>query len=282
MIISASYRTDIPAFHSRWFANRLAAGHAMVRNPYGGRDYRVDLTADAADGFVFWTRNARPFLDVLADLSRQDRPFYLQYTVTNYPDRLEWAVPPVDQALSVIRDLVERFGPRAVVWRYDPVVLSTDTPAPWHRSNVEQLAGQLAGLVDECVFSAMHPYRKSLRNMQRHDAPELVAGADELLPDLARIVAGHGMLPTLCSQPEFLTPPLQPAACIDTGRLSDMAGHPVIARQKGNRPGCACAESRDIGRYDTCAHGCLYCYAVADPLTAQRNVAAADPATQGL
>jgi hypothetical protein len=85
MIISASYRSDIPAFHADWFARRLAAGFCQVRNPYGGKPYRVDLSVDAVDGFVFWTRNPRPFLPVLDGLAAAGRRFVLQVTVTGYP-----------------------------------------------------------------------------------------------------------------------------------------------------------------------------------------------------
>lgn len=282
MIVSASYRTDIPAFHSQWFAERLAAGYAMVRNPYGSKDYRVDLSPEATSGFVFWTRNARPFLPQLDHLAETGRPFYLQYTVTNYPDTLEWSVPPAAHGIEVIRHLSRQFGPRAVIWRYDPIVLTEQTDRTWHRQNLTMLAGQLAGLVDECVFSVMHPYQKTRRNFSWYNAPELIDGAEQLLPELAEIIAGRGMQPTLCSQPDFLQPPMAPAACVDADRLSDVAGHPVTARKKGNRPGCACAESRDIGRYDTCAHGCLYCYAVRDPLAAREAVAAADPQSEKL
>ncbi len=34
MIIHASMRTDIPAFYSEWFTNRIREGYVRVRNPY--------------------------------------------------------------------------------------------------------------------------------------------------------------------------------------------------------------------------------------------------------
>ena len=91
MIVSASYRTDIPALYGRWFAQRLAEGWAEAANPYGGPAARIDLAA--AEGFVFWTRNAAPFLPMLDRLARGRRPFVVQYTLTGYPRVLEAAVP---------------------------------------------------------------------------------------------------------------------------------------------------------------------------------------------
>ena len=82
---------------------------------------------------------------------------------------------------------------------------------------------------------------------------------------------------TLCTEPELASVAAQPARCIDAERLSDIAGRAILAREKGNRPGCLCAESRDIGAYDTCAQGCVYCYAVESHDRAARRIKAQDP-----
>ncbi len=91
MIISASYKTDIPAFYGDWFRRRLVDGYCRMINPYGRQHYRVPLTADAVDGFVFWTRNVGPFVDTLESI--HDRfPFIVQFTITGYPRALERSV----------------------------------------------------------------------------------------------------------------------------------------------------------------------------------------------
>ncbi|MGH6953712.1 MAG: DUF1848 family protein, partial [Alphaproteobacteria bacterium] len=84
MIVSASYRTDIPAFYGPWFMRRLAAGHCRIVNPYGGPAQTVPLSADLVDGFVFWTKNLGPFLAHLPEVRRRGFPFVVQYTVNNY------------------------------------------------------------------------------------------------------------------------------------------------------------------------------------------------------
>lgn len=268
MIISASYRSDIPAFHGPWFQARLKAGHVDVPNPYGSKPYRVSLRPEDVDGFSFWTRNTRPFREGLA-AARAVAPFMVSYTVTGYPVVLERGVPPVAHAVREIAWLAAEHGPRTVVWRYDPVLWTDLTPPAFHRDNFRQLADMIAPHVDEVTFSAATLYAKSTRNLKRMAQDVAVSDPSDaekraLLGELAEIAVGHGLKPTLCSQPHLLGGPLEPAACIDVARLSDIAGHPLTARQKGNRPGCACAESRDIGRYDSCAHGCAYCYAVRD------------------
>ncbi|WP_448191790.1 DUF1848 domain-containing protein [Azospirillum sp. sgz301742] len=285
MIVSASYRTDIPAFYGRWFLNRLAAGYARVVNPYGGPPGRVDLTPAAVDGFVFWTRNLAPFRDALDVVDARRTPFVAQVTVTAYPRALERSVIAWEDAAAQMRAVRDRWGPRAVVWRYDPIVVTTLTPPAWHRETFARLAGALRGVTDEVTTSFMQPYRKTARNLDVAARAAAFSWHDPdaeekrtLLADLLRIAAGHGMALTICTQPDLTdVPGVTAARCVDAARLSDVAGAAVMAKQKGNRPGCLCAESRDIGAYDTCPHGCVYCYAVSSRTTARTRFQAHDP-----
>lgn len=282
MIVSASYRTDIPAFYGDWFAERRAAGFCTVKNPYGGAPTRVALRGSGVDGFVFWTRNARPFLPVLETLAGEGVPFVVQYTVTDYPALLETGVPAAAQAVACVREIAKRFGPEAVVWRYDPIVVTSATPLESHRDRFAQLADALAGSCTEAVVSFADFYRKTVRNL-RVNAPALTwrdpdASEKAALTSVLRDTAhARQMILTRCTEPDIEVPDVAAAQCIDAARLSRIAGHEIVARNKGNRPGCACAESRDIGAYDTCAHGCLYCYAVRDHTRARAAPAAHDP-----
>ncbi len=283
MIVSASYRTDIPAFYGAWFANRFRAGFARVRNPYGGNPYTVPLR-EGVDGFVFWTRNARPFLPVLREVRDSGLPFVVQYTVTAYPRALETSVAPAADAVATIRELAEAFGPRAVVWRYDPIVATSLTTADWHVATVARLAAALEGAVNECCASFATIYRKTARNMDVAARAHRFAWKDPaeerkrlLLARLQDKAAAHGMTLTLCSQPDLLVDGVAAARCVDAARLSDIAGRQIATRTKGNRPGCFCAESRDLGDYDTCPHGCVYCYAVGSRAAAKRRHRLHDP-----
>ncbi|WP_114861914.1 DUF1848 domain-containing protein [Azospirillum brasilense] len=286
MIVSASYKTDIPAFYGRWFLNRLEAGYCRMVNPYGGQTHRIGLSRAEVDGFVFWTKNLGPFLPALGEVSGRGFPFVVQYSVTGLPGALERSVPDAERAVEHMARLRDRWGPRAAVWRYDPIVTADATPLSWHRETFAWLAGRMRGLTDEVVVSFLQPYRKTARNLDAAGVPWRDPDADEkraLLAELAGIAADHGMALTLCTQPELAgVPGTAPARCVDAQRLSDVAGQAIGARTKGNRPGCLCAESRDIGDYDTCPHGCVYCYAVANRATAQRRFAAHDPAGEFL
>jgi hypothetical protein len=270
MIVSASYRTDIPAFHSRWLLERLAAGYAEVRNPYGGAPYRVSLAKGEVSGFVLWTRNLKPLLPHLPEIAAR-APFTVQFTATGYPRALEPGVIAEAAAVAQLRAVRRHWGPRAAVWRYDPIVVTSLTPLDSHRERFAGIAAALRGMVDEVVVSFADLYRKTARNLRaaakqhgftwRDPEPEEKRA---LLEALTAIAGENGMRLTLCTEPALATDGIEPAHCIDAERLSDVAGRPILAREKGNRPGCLCAESRDIGAYDTCAQGCVYCYAVSN------------------
>ena len=289
MIVSASYKTDIPAFYGAWFMNRLAAGGCRMVNPYGGQIYSVPLTRDTVDGFVFWTRNLGPFRDRLEVIGDAGYPFMVQYTITGYPRALDFSTVDAAEAVAHVRALGNRYGRRVAVWRYDPVVMTSLTPPDWHRATFGKLAAALDGAVDEVVVSFAQIYRKTARNMaaaarafgfEWHDPAATEKRA--LLADLAAIAADHGMALTLCGQPELSIKGVGEARCIDAARLGDIAGHGISASTKPHRRSCGCWASRDIGAYDTCPHGCVYCYAVAGRTLAKTRHRAHDPAGEFL
>lgn len=289
MIVSASYRTDIPAFYAEWFLRRLDEGFALVRNPYSAQMYRVDLRPQRVTGFVFWTRNFGPLLERLDRLRAFGRPFVVQFTITDYPRQIEPAVIPAEKAVAQMHRLAREVHPLCPVWRYDPVLFTSLTPTEFHERNFARLAAALEGATDEVVISFAQIYAKSRRNLdaaaRRHgftwtDAPD--DAKRELAERLALLARRHGMRLTVCSQPEYLAPAAEEARCVDVRRLARISGEPLEAPLKGNRPGCACHESRDIGEYDTCPHGCLYCYAVRHRRVALARYRAHDPASPSL
>ncbi len=275
MIISASYRTDIPTFYGEWFMNRLRAGYCKTVSPYGRRFYTIDLTPERVDGFVFWTKNIGPFLKYLPEVRQRGYPFIVQHTITGYPRELEYRVINYMHTVEHMKALADNYGSHVAVWRYDPIVISSLTNVDWHRRNFENLARALEGATDEVIISFAQIYKKTRRNMdwaakefgfnwQEHEAisPEDIRN---LIAELAQIANSYGMQMKICSQRDFLIPEItQEARCVDAERLEKVSGKLLTNRikLKGNREECGCYESRDIGEYDTCPHGCVYCYAV--------------------
>lgn len=269
MIVSASYRTDIPAFYGEWFARRLRSGYCMVLNPYGGKPYRVSLSREEVDGFVFWTKNLRAFIPVLNLVHERGFPFVVQYSITAYPQELEGLHTEVSDRLEDMRMLAERFGEKRGVWRYDTIVFSSLTPFEFHRENFRRLAGELEGATDEVVVSFARIYRKTRRNLdlaaEKHGFSWWDPPLDQkkgFLGELVRIAKARDMKLSVCGERELLIPGAKDASCIDPLRLSDISGKEIRAPKKSHRQGCGCFQSRDIGEYDSCPYGCAYCYAV--------------------
>ncbi len=290
MIISASYKTDIPAFYGTWFRNRLRAGYCKMANPFNrNQRFTISLRREDVDGFVFWTKNLAPFMDVLDEVHDLGFPFIVQYTITGYPRSLESRVVDARRAVKHVHVIAKKFGPRVPVWRYDTIIFSTITDFDFHRRNFSRLASALSGATDEVVVSFMQIYAKTKRNMndagRKHGFEWEDPTADTkraLLRELAGIAADHKIRLTICTQPDLIVEGVGEARCVDGRRLMDIAGRPFRAKLKGVRAGCGCFESKDIGDYDTCPHGCVYCYAVRQRSVALRRYRTHDPEAEYL
>jgi hypothetical protein len=193
------------------------------------------------------------------------------------------------RAVENVRWVSETFGPRVCVWRYDTIINSSLTPREYHLETFSRLAESMEGATDEVVISFAHLYQKTLRNMEKAANVHEFTWSDpgdkwkkSLASELAAISSIHGMRLSVCSQPNYIMPGCYEARCVDADRLADVVGHPVKACLKGNRKECGCFESRDIGEYDTCPHGCVYCYAVQNVELARTRFKQHDPNGESL
>jgi hypothetical protein len=284
MIVSVSRRTDVPAWHADWFARRIREGFATVRNPFGGASVDVSVRPADVDGFVFWTRNGAPFFDVAADLAAVGYRFYFHYTILGYPRPLDPATPSVKRAVADARRLAEAFGPAAVVWRYDPVILTDVMTAAWHEDNFARIAADMTGVTDEAVVSFVDFYRKVGRNLPPALREAGMAATDPAPDELGRltgrlavVAADCGMRLSLCCEPDIVAPGAGRAACVDPERLVRNGATVGGVKRAPTRTGCGCYRSRDIGAYDTCPAGCAYCYAVRNRATARDRYRRRDP-----
>lgn len=294
MIISASRRTDIPAFYAPWLMTRLRAGWCEVPNPFNSAQVsRVDLSPAAVDGLVFWTRFPRPMLCYLDELETMGHAFYFLFTLTGYPRSLDARGPSLDAAVRVFRDLAERIGPHRVRWRYDPIVFAHGLDADYHRRRFEALAKRLEGATERVIVSVLEPYAKARRRLTdvpgiELDKDRLTALAGSLLPDLADMARASSMQMDGCALWESLEPiardaGIVPSRCVDPELVARLSGRPVeSARDGGQRPRCGCAPSRDIGMYESCGFGCRYCYATQRFDAADANRSAHDPEAPAL
>lgn len=260
MIVSASRRTDIPAFHSAWFMNCLRRGFVEVKNPYNPDQVsKVSLLPDDVDSIVFWTKNPTPLLAHLAEIEKMGHRYSFQFTLNNYPRDLEPKVPSLDDRIRRFIELSDRIGPRQVVWRYDPIILSNKTGADFHRRAFKNLCRKLGPHTRRVVVSLIDYYKKTRRNLKpldyefdfdAADRPE----TDELLKDLATMAREQKLEIFTCAQErDYTSLGIPPGRCIE--------GDGPYKKDPSQREHCRCTQSRDIGAYGTCQHACPYCYA---------------------
>jgi hypothetical protein len=274
MIISASRRTDIPAFFSGEFMSGIRTGFLDVPNPrYPGKSSKISLAPEDVEAIVFWTRDARPLLPHLEELDARGYFYYFQYTLLDGPDFFDPQGPRGKEAVAAFRCLAEVVGPERVVWRYDPIVLSNLTGPAYHREKFARLAGELAGATKRVVISLVDFYRSVVPRFRRLEKkgvvvrPPAAENLEELIPGLVATAAAQGLEISSCAEEIDLDKfGVRPGKCIDAGLLSRLLGRPVRARKDPRqRKACGCAESRDIGAYGTCLRQCVYCYAKSQP-----------------
>lgn len=266
MILSASRRTDLPAFYSDWFLHRLEEGCVLVRNPVNPRQVsRIALSPETVDCIVFWTKNPAPIMGKLDTIRKMGYEFYFQFTLNPYGREIERYLPEKRFLAETFRRLSREIGRERIVWRYDPVILTGKLTPEWHCRAFRRLCDQIGDSTEECIFSFVDRYRKNGRRasgLTREITPEEM---EEVAAGFAETALRHGITLKTCSEAIDLSRyGIGRAHCIDQVRIERLAGCPIRGtKDRSQRPGCGCIQSVDLGAYDTCRNGCLYCYACA-------------------
>ena len=276
MIISASRRTDIPAFYFEWFLNRLREGTVLIPNPRNAdRIGRVALSPDNVDCIVFWTKNPLPMLSKMEQLDRLGYAYYIHFTLTPYKAAVERSLPQKEILMAAFRQLSTRVGAQRVIWRYDPVFIDRHHSVPWHVGQFKAMCERLHGYTERCIISFIDPYD----SIRAHFSAMTSRESQEIAFHFSKIAQSYGMKLYTCAEEMALERyGIGHAACIDQGLIEQVTGRRIATKKDGNqRSSCRCIASVDIGAYDTCPHGCAYCYATSNAGVAARCVAAHDP-----
>lgn len=281
-IISASRRTDIPAFYSDWFFDRLKKGYADWVNPYSQKVQHVSF--ENAKFIVFWTKNAYPLTDKLESLDNLGVDWYLHFTINDYPKDIEPNVPPLMKRIETLRNISNKYGKDKVIWRFDPLfvidgVIEVD-------GLVDRVCGifdRISGLTDKLVisFADINRYRKVMVNLCGTGVRELSSYEQfEFSEKLMERIGAKGEFEvSTCSESVDLSAyGISRNSCIDGNLISEITRYDAFSRDVlkygkdcGQRDCCLCTVAKDIGSYNTCAHGCKYCYANITPEYAREN-----------
>lgn len=267
-IISVSRRTDIPAFYGDWFMNRLKEGFTGVVNPFGGQKYIASLKPQDVRCFVFWSKDFTPFVENLETIKSLGYKFYFNYTVTGLPNIFEKNLNK-ESAINTLKLLSRIYSPGHINWRFDPIIISSISDRDFFVRAFKALARDFAGLVERCYFSFVTEYGKVIRNfkqLERTTGVKIMNVSEQFKIDLANeltvIAENYGIRMYSCCGDYLIGERIEKGHCID-GEVIKTLFFPdgFEYKQKPTRAECGCAESSDIGTYDTCPHGCVYCYA---------------------
>lgn len=283
MIISASRRTDIPAFYSQWFINRINEGYVLNKNPFNAKQIKkILLTPQSVDAIVFWTRNPKPLMPFLNQLDDKGFNYYFQYTITGYPRELEKSTPHPNKAIDTFIELSEKIGKEKLIWRYDPIIFTEYTSFDEHIRLFDKISTRLEGKTNKVVISFADPYKKIIKKLEAihyHDILENNSKVYELSKELASIAKSKNMLIESCSEAIDLEHcNIKHGKCIDDELIESLFNLNLhIDKDKYQRKECGCVQSVDIGMYNTCAHGCAYCYATFSDISVKKNRLIHDP-----
>ena len=279
MIIQTGMRTDIPAFYSEWFVNRIKEGFVLVRNPYNPSQVsRYSLSPDVVDLIGFCTKNPAPMLPHMDILQGYGQYWFV--TITPYGKDIEPNVPDKKKVMEDFKKLSDIVGVDSMGWRYDPILVDEEHPVGWHIAEFGKMAETLSGYTNTCVISFIDLYSKVRRNFP--EARE-VCHEDRLVIGKAFIEIARRYDITIrpCAEGKELEPYGADCSGCMTVKTYEKALHAnldVPRRGTNQRNGeCACLLGTDIGAYDTCGHLCRYCYANVHADLVRENLRRHDP-----
>ena len=277
MILSASRRTDIPAYYSQWLLNRLQAGFVLSRNPMNHAQVsKIELSPDVVDCIVFWTKNPRNMLDKLEAIDELGYRFYFQFTLTPYDQSVEKGLEDKEEIIKTFCLLSEKIGKEKVVWRYDPIIINETLDFRYHTEQFSRLCSKLHKHTEQCIISFVDQYTKLKTNLLRDISTDKMIKLSKMISSTAR---DFGIAVNACCEMPFLSEyGVGQAHCIDRGLLEKICGYSLdIKNDKNQRDSCGCFESVDIGAYNTCRNGCVYCYANYSDASLSNNCQRHDP-----
>ena len=277
MILNTGLRTDIPGFFSEWFYNRIEDGFVYVRNPYAKNQiYSYRLDPELIDCIIFCTKNPKPMFENLEKIDKFNQ--YWHITITPYEKEIEPNVPPMNDVLESFKYLSKKLGKENVTLRYDPIFINEKYTLEKHIESFEYIINSLSGYTTEAIISFIDLYEKTKRNFPK--AREVTK--DERLKlgkEFAQIGKKNNITIKTCVEGTELDKfGIDSSGCMTKEVIERAINKNLnIPKQKARNGECYCLLNNDIGEYNTCDHGCLYCYANSNKRLVKRNLKLHDP-----
>jgi len=263
MIISASRRTDIPAYYSEWMLNRIKEQYVCVRNPMNIHQIsKVNIAPDVVDCIVFWTKNPKPMLEKLQYISKY--AYYFQFTLNPYDNDVEAKLPSKKEIIESFKKLSDIIGSQRIIWRYDPVLLNSRYTIAYHIDKFMEFACQLRNYTEKVTFSYIDLYKKITENIKSNGITGITTEEKKTIAEnFSKIAKENKFAIDTCAEDIDLSQyDIGRARCIDDKLIAKIIGNNLtVEKDKNQRLECGCVGCIDIGEYNSCPNGCIYCYA---------------------
>lgn len=271
-VISASRRTDIPAFYLKWFIERIKEGNVDVENPfYRNNFYQVNLKPDSVEWIIFWSRNYAQFLKHYKFFEPYN--LFFHFTIISHHPYLEKYNLDHKQALTQAQRLVSIYGAGRIIWRYDPIVIWKQGDvyvSNYNEKKFDHLCRELGQIgLKKCYFSIASPYAKFIKKFKSkyprlNLLTKVSAHQDQVVLRMKAVSSDYGIKLYSCCNNHLVDGQILRGSCISGFLLNKLSGAKTVSVAKApTRKDCGCTKSVDIGNYrqQPCYFGCIYCYA---------------------
>lgn len=270
MILNVSSRTDIIAFYTPWFINRLKEGFVDVRNPF----YKYNVSRiyfSDVDAFVFCTKNPMPILPYLHLLKK---PILFHVTLTPYDRKVEPNVPKKSQVIASIKKLSTVLGKENIYVRYDPIFINDTYTANYHIKVFAKLMEHLDGYVSHVIVSFLDNYKNVQKNISVLNPKKITDDMyREIGLNFSKVAKEHNItVQTCCEEHNLIEYGFKKEDCISATLAYKLTGKTNFKYWKARGRNCKCIEMVDIGAYNSCRHYCKYCYANYNEEEINKNV----------
>ena len=267
MILNVSGRTDIVAFYTPWFINRMKEGFVDVRNPFFSKKVSRIYFKDV-DLLVFCTKNPIPIVPYLQKI---EIPILFQVTLTPYKTNIEPNVPDKKLILKSIQEISKIIGVSNTYLRYDPILINEEYTVEYHIEAFQKLCSLLEGFVKHIIISFVDCYKNVEKNRSFLQLKEVTSkDIETLCNSFNKIAHQYNMSIQSCYEQENLEEyGIKNEPCLSQELAFSLTGKKF---PKWKARDCGCASMVDIGEYNTCNHLCKYCYANYDEKKVKNNI----------
>lgn len=277
LVISASRRSDIPAFYFDWLIKSFEERYLLWKNPFNPLQQKV-IHLNSVKCIVFWTKNPGQIINKLKYFNNKNIHYYFLYTINGYDAQFEPYMLKLEDRINIFKKLVESIGLEKVIWRFDPIIITNDINEQNIYDDIYKIGSSLKGFTKKLILSFIQYYPKVKKRFLKNQIQikEITnIDKDRILINIGKICEEIGIEALTCAEEinmhnEYKQFGIIKNKCIDDELMKSLFYNDLdfikaltlLKKDKGQRKACGCITSIDIGQYNTCKFNCLYCYAI--------------------